>query len=201
MSYILIKWVKFMSKIWGAMLCISIIIAVFFGNPDSVISSIMDSGKSAVENVITLIGMMCFWSGIFNIFEKTSVIKKLSKVFSKTVGCLFSKDNLSNASKEYMCMNITTNIIGVGNAATVNGIKAIKSLHEDNNKKDIPSNNMTTFVLLNTASLQLIPSSMIALRAMYGSSNPTSIVIPVWIVTGLSLIAGIISIKILNKRM
>ncbi len=201
MSYILIKWVKFMSKIWGAMLCISIIIAVFFGNPDSVISSIMDSGKSAVENVITLIGMMCFWSGIFNIFEKTSVIKKLSKVFSKTVGFLFSKDNLSNASKEYMCMNITTNIIGVGNAATVNGIKAIKSLHEDNNKKDIPSNNMTTFVLLNTASLQLIPSSMIALRAMYGSSNPTSIVIPVWIVTGLSLIAGIISIKILNKRM
>lgn len=201
MSYILIKWVKFMSKIWGAMLCISIIIAVFFGNPDSVISSIMDSGKSAVENVITLIGMMCFWSGISNIFEKTSVIKKLSKIFSKTVGFLFSKDNLSNASKEYMCMNITTNIIGVGNAATVNGIKAIKSLHEDNNKKDIPSNNMTTFVLLNTASLQLIPSSMIALRAMYGSSNPTSIVIPVWIVTGLSLIAGIISIKILNKRM
>ena len=190
-----------MSKIWSAMLCISIVIAVFFGNPDSVISSIMDSGKSAVENVITLIGMMCFWSGIFNVFEKTSVIKKLSKIFSKTVGFLFSKNNLSDASKEYMCMNITTNIIGVGNAATVNGIKAIKSLHEDNNKKDIPSNNMTTFVLLNTASLQLIPSSMIALRAMYGSSNPTSIVIPVWIVTGLSLIAGIISIKILNKRM
>ena len=82
-----------------------------------------------------------------------------------------------------------------------NGIKAIKSLHEDNNKNDIPSNNMTTFVLLNTASLQLIPSSMIALRAMYGSSSPSSIVIPIWIVTGLSLIAGIISIKILNKRM
>lgn len=80
-------------------------------------------------------------------------------------------------------------------------IKAIKSLHEDNNKNDIPSNNMTTFVLLNTASLQLIPSSMIALRAMYGSSSPSSIVIPIWIVTGLSLIAGIISIKILNKRM
>ena len=189
-----------MSKIWSAMLCISIVIAVFFGNPDSVISSIMDSGKSAVENVITLIGMMCFWSGIFNIFEKTSVIKKLSKIFSKTVGFLFNKNNLSDASKEYMCMNITTNIIGVGNAATVNGIKAIKSLHEDNNKNDIPSNNMTTFVLLNTASLQLIPSSMIALRAMYGSSSPSSIVIPIWIVTGISLIAGIISIKILNKR-
>ena len=136
-----------MSKIWSAMLCIGIVIAVFFGNPDSVISSIMDSGKSAVENVITLIGMMCFWSGIFNIFEKTSVIKKLSKIFSKTVGFLFSKNNLSDASKEYMCMNITTNIIGVGNAATVNGIKAIKSLHEDNNKNDILATDIDNTIL------------------------------------------------------
>lgn len=190
-----------MSKIWSIMLIVSIIIAIFLGNPDTVINSIMDSGKNAVENVITLIGMMCFWSGIFNIFEKTSAIKKLSKIFSKTIGFLFNKKNLSDASKEYMCMNITTNIIGVGNAATVNGIKAIKSLHEDNNKSEVPSDNMTTFVLLNTASLQIIPSSMIALRAMYGSENPTSIVIPIWIITGISLIAGITAIKILNKKM
>lgn len=190
-----------MSKVWSAMLVISIVTAIFLGNPDTVINSIMDSGKSAVENVITLIGMMCFWSGIFNIFEKTSAIKKLSKLFSKSIGFLFNKKNLSDSSKEYMCMNITTNIIGVGNAATVNGIKAIKSLHDDNNQSDIPSDNMTTFVLLNTASLQLIPSSMIALRAMHGSHNPTSIVIPIWIVTGVSLIAGILAIKIINKKM
>lgn len=189
-----------MSKIWSFMLIISIVIAIFLGNPDTIISSIMDSGKSAVENVITLIGMMCFWSGIFNIFEKTSAIKKLSKVFSKTIGFLFNKKKLSDSSKEYMCMNITTNIIGVGNAATVNGIKAIKSLHNDNNQSDIPSDNMTTFVLLNTASLQLIPSSMIALRAMHGSQNPTAIVMPIWIVTGVSLIAGLLAIKIINKK-
>ena len=190
-----------MSKVWSFMLILSIIIAIFCGNPDTVINSIMNSSESAIKNVITLIGMMCFWSGIFNIFEKTNAIKKLSKVFSKTIGFLFNKKNLSDKSKEYMCMNITSNIIGVGNAATVNGIKAIKSLHEDNNKKDIPSDDMTTFVLLNTASLQIIPSSMIALRAMHGSQNPTSIVIPIWIVTGISLIAGIISIKIINKRL
>ena len=189
-----------MSKIWSAMLIVSIIVAIFIGNPDTVINSIMNSGKSAIENVISLIGMMCFWSGIFNIFEKTSAIKKLSKVFSKTIGFLFNKKNLSDTSKEYMCMNITTNIVGVGNAATVNGLKAIKSLHEDNNESETPSDNMTTFVLLNTASLQLIPSSMIALRAMYGSVSPTSIVIPIWIVTAISLISGIISIKILNKK-
>lgn len=189
-----------MSKIWSAMLIVSIIVSIFVGNPDTVINSIMNSGKSAIENVISLIGMMCFWSGIFNIFEKTNAIKKLSKVFSKTIGFLFNKKNLSDSSKEYMCMNIATNIVGVGNAATVNGLKAIKSLHEDNNEREIPSDNMTTFVLLNTASLQLIPSSMIALRSMYGSESPTSIVIPIWIVTAISLIAGIVAIKILNKK-
>ncbi len=189
-----------MSKVWCLMLIISIVVALFMGNPDTIINSIMDSGKNATQNVISLIGMMCFWSGIFNVFEKTSAIKKLSKFFSKTIGFLFDKKNLSDTSKEYMCMNLTTNIIGVGNASTVNGIKAIKSLHKDNNENKIPSNNMTVFVLLNTASLQLIPSSMIALRSLYGSESPTAIVIPIWIVTGFSLLTGIIAIKLINKK-
>ena len=190
----------YMSKIWGIMLGISITIALFLGNPDIVINSIMDSSKNAIENVLTLAGMICFWSGFFKIFESTNILKKLSKLFGKTIGFLFEKRNLSDKSKEYICMNITSNVIGVGNAATVNGIKAIKSLHEDNNKKELPSDNMTIFILLNTASIQLIPSSMIALRAMYGSSNPSFIVIPIWIVTGVSLFFGIVSIKILNKK-
>ena len=189
-----------MSKIWGFLIGLSIIVAIFLGKPDVVINSIMDSSRNAIENVLTLTGMICFWSGIFKIFESTSIIQKFSKLFEKTIGFLFNKNNLSDKSKEYICMNMTSNIIGVGNAATVNGINAIKSLHEDNQKQDFPSDNMTTFILLNTASLQLIPSSMIALRAMYGSLTPSSIVIPIWIVTGVSLVFGIISIKILNKK-
>lgn len=190
-----------MSKVWGSMLVISIMVALFLGTPDVVISSIMESSKGAVQNILSLASMVCFWSGIFNILEKTDSIKKLSKVFSKTISFLFNKEKLSDESKEYICMNVCTNIIGVGNASTVNGIKAINALDKDNDKSDLPSDNMTIFVLLNTASLQLIPSNMIALRAMYGSSNATSIVVPIWIVTGLSLISGIISIKILNKKM
>lgn len=190
-----------MSKIWGFMFIVSIIVAICIGTPDIVINSIMESSKSAIQNTMTLSGMICFWSGVFKIFESTSITQKLSKMFEVLLGFIFKKENLSSKSKEYMCMNITTNIIGVGNAATVNGIKAIKSLHKDNKEKEIPSDNMTIFILLNTASLQLVPSSMIALRAMYGSLNPTSIVIPIWIVTAVSLISGICSIKILNKVM
>src|SRR5574344_25677 len=190
-----------MSKVWGFMLVISIVVAILFGNHNIVVRSIMESGKSAVENVITLIGMMCFWSGIFNIFEKTSILKNISNIFNKTIGCLFDRKNISNTSKEYISMNIISNIIGIGNAATVNGIKAMKSLHEDNANSETPSNNMTLFVLLNTASLQIIPTSMIAMRAMFKSENPSSIVVPIWIVTGISILSGVISIKILNKRL
>ena len=85
-----------MSKIWSYMIILSIIIAIFFGMGDEVISAIMDGSKSAIENVITLCGMMCFWSGIFKIFENTSGLSKFSKFFSKILGFLFNKKDLTD---------------------------------------------------------------------------------------------------------
>lgn len=183
------------------MLIFSIIIALFTGNVEVIINSIMDSGKGAVENVLTLIGMMCFWNGLFNIFEHTSVIKKFSHFFQKIIGGLFNKKDMNEKANEYISLNVTSNIVGIGNASTVNGIKAIEELQELNHDKKTPNNNMTTFVLLNTASIQLIPTSIIALRAMYGSTAPSNVVVPIWIVTVVSLIVGMVSIKFLNKRM
>lgn len=188
-----------MSKIWGSIFITSIVISIFLGNANIVITSIMESGKNAITNVLELAGMMCFWSGIFNILENTSILKIFSKYLKKIIVKLFGKKNLSEKAIEYMSLNITSNIIGIGNASTLNGIKAIEELQLKNDKEDIPNDNMTTFVLLNTASIQIIPTSMIALRAMYGASNPSSIVVPVLIVTTISLIFGLTSIKILNK--
>lgn len=189
-----------MSKVWCTMITISIVVALFFGNTEVVITSIMNSGKTATQNVINLIGMMCFWSGIFNVFEHTNAIKKFSNAFSKIIIKAFNKEKLNDKSLTYMSMNIVSNMLGVGNAATLNGIRAIKSLNEENDNKDKPNNNMTTFVLINTASLQIIPTSIIGLRAVYGSINPTDIVIPIWIVTINSLIFGLMAIKFLNKK-
>ena len=190
-----------MAKIWGGMLIVSIVVTMITGNVNIVIDSIMESSTNAIENVITLAGMMCFWSGIFNIFENTTILDKFSNIFKKFIFILFDKKKLNKKAIECISLNVTSNVVGIGNAATLNGIKAINALQEENDIKDIPNDNMTTFVLLNTASLQLIPTNIIALRSMYGSVNPTSIVIPVWIVTACSLVAGITAIKILNKRM
>lgn len=190
-----------MAKIWGVMLIISIVISMATGNVNIVLDSVMQSSTSAIENIITLAGMMCFWSGIFNIFENTSILDKFSNIFRKFIFVLFDKKKLNKKAIDSISLNVTSNVIGIGNAATLNGIKAINALQEENDIKDTPNDNMTIFVLLNTASLQLIPTNIIALRSMYGSANPTSIVVPVWIVTLCSLIAGITAIKILNKRM
>ena len=190
-----------MSKIWGTLFITCIAVAIISGNSGVVIDSIVNSGKDTVENVLTLTGMMCFWSGIFKIFENTSFVKSFSRFFSKIVNLIFDKKTMKEKTKEYISFNIVSNIVGIGNASTINGIKAIENLQEENKIKEIPSDNMTTFVLLNTASIQLIPTSIIALRSLYGSTNPSSIVIPIWIVTCISLFFGILSIKILNKKM
>lgn len=190
-----------MAKVWGFMLVISLIIAMATGNVNVVIDSVMKSSASSIENVFTLTGMMCFWSGIFNIFENTSILDKFSNIFKKIIFVLFDKRSLNKQAVDYISLNVTSNIIGIGNASTLNGIKAINALQEENDVKDTPNDNMTTFILLNTASLQLIPTNIIALRSLYGSVNPTNIVVPIWIVTLCSLIVGIIAIKILNKRM
>lgn len=189
-----------MSKIWCGILLLSIIVAFLKGDPAVITSEIMNQSKISIENILTLIGMLCFWSGIFNIFGKTEAIKKFSQKIGSIISVLFNKKELSQEATEYMSMNITTNILGVGNASTINGIKAIEEMQKDNRFKDMPNDNMTTFILINTASIQLIPTSMIALRTMYNSASPSAILVPVWIVTVLALISGLIAIKILNKR-
>lgn len=188
-----------MSIVWVLLICISIIVAFCTGNPGIITSGVMEQGKVAVENMLTLIGMMCFWSGIFNIFSKTTAINSLSKAINNVTAKLFKKEEVNKEALEYMSMNISTNILGVGNASTVNGIKAITELQKINSNKDSPNDTMTTFVVINAASIQLIPTSMITMRAMYGSVSPASILVPVWIVTIVALFAGLTTIKILNK--
>ena len=129
-----------MSKIWAFMIIFSIVIAFFTGYTENVITCIMDSGKNATENVISLIAMTCFWSGIFNMFENTKAISKFGNFFKKFIYKLFDKKELSEKSVEYVSMNIASNVLGVGNAATVNGIKAMEELQKEN--EELKSDNL-----------------------------------------------------------
>lgn len=188
-----------MSIIWSIMIIISIVFTFLNGSADTLIEHITKASSSSIENVITLAGMLCFWTGVFNILKHTPLIEKLANFVKPITSKLFKKDEIDDEIMQDVALNVTSNAIGVGNASTVFGINATKKMQAKNKNKEKPNDTMTAFILLNTASIQLIPTTMISLRALHGSKNPGEIILSVWIVTVASLVAGLISIKILNK--
>ena len=188
-----------MSVIWSIMIIISILFSVINGNSGILIEHVTKASANSIENIITLAGMLCFWTGIFNILKNTPLIDKLAGVIKPWVGKLFKCDEIDDEIMQDVALNVTSNAIGVGNAATVFGISATKKMQAKNKDKDKPNDSMTTFILLNTASIQIIPTTIISLRAMYGSENPGCIILAVWLVTILALVAGLLTIKLLNK--
>lgn len=190
-----------MSKIWAFMIVFSIMAAIVFGNFGDITKHIMNASTDAVQNILKLAGMLCFWSGMFNIAKETSLLKRISGGLEPLIVKLFNKKEMTEEAKEAISLNIASNLIGVGNAATIYGIKGVEGLNKINKDKTKASDNMVLFVLINSASLQIIPTSIIMLRSVYSSKAPTCIVPAVWIVSLAAIIVGIISAKILNKIM
>ena len=188
-----------MSKIWSFMIIASIVVAFAWGDVAGIPNIIMESSITATENIVKLIGMTCFWSGMFNILQKTSLIEKLSKLITISIKRLFKREEVNDKAMENISLNMTCDMLGVGNAATVYGLKAIEELNKENDDKSRANDSIIMFVILNAASIQLIPTGMITLSAMYNSKNPVEIVPCVWLVTVVTLIVGIISCKVLNK--
>lgn len=189
-----------LNKIWPLFIIISFIYAFFSGNIDKINSGIFESTKSAVELSLTFLGTMCLWNGIMQIAYKSKLINKIVKLLTPIIKILFPEIKKNEKIKKEVSMNIIANIFGLGNAATPLGIKAMTSMQEVNTQKDTLSNSMMMFIVINTASLQIIPTTVIAIRTSLNSGNPTSIVVPVWIATISSIIAGICITKILIKR-
>lgn len=189
-----------LNKIWPIFIIISFIYAFFSANIDKVNSGIFESTKSAVELSLTFLGTMCLWNGIMQIAYKSKLINRIVKILNPIIKRIFPEIKKDEKIKKEVSMNIIANIFGLGNAATPLGIKAMTSMQEVNTKKDTLSDSMMMFIVINTASLQIIPTTVIAIRTSLNSSNPTSIVVPVWVATIFSIIAGICITKILIKR-
>ena len=188
-----------LNNIWPIFIIVSITFAIITGNIDKINTSIFESTSTAVELSITMIGTMCLWSGIMEIVANTSIIDKLLKLLRPVLRKIFPR--VEKDSKEYkeMCMNIIANLLGLGNAATPLGLKAMQTLQEKNKDKRTLTDTMAMFIVLNTASLQIIPTTVISIRASLNSNDPTKIIVPVWIATISAAIAGILAIKVFTK--
>ena len=185
--------------LWPIFIIISIIYAIFSGNLQNINNCIFESTESAVNLTLTLIGTTCLWSGIMEIASKTRTIDYLSKTINPIVKKLFKNITINGKSYNNIIMNIIANILGLGNAATPLGLKAMNELQKENKDKEKLSDNMMMLIVLNTSSLQIIPTTVIAIRSSLGSNNPSEIIFPVWISTICSAIIAIITCKIITK--
>ena len=192
-----------LNVIWPIFIIISVIYAFLCGNIENVSNGIFSSLNDVIDLSLTLLCTMCLWNGIMEIARNTSFVDRLCKMLNPLIKILFPRLENEKAKRE-ISMNIVANFLGLGNAATPLGLKAMKTLQEDNKIKDTLNNYMVMFIVLNTASLQLIPTNVIAIRNSLGSNSPSGIIFPVWIATIIAAIVGITATKILinlsNKK-
>ena len=185
--------------VWPVFIILSFSYAIFSGNLEKLNSSIFDSTADAVNLCINLLGPICLWNGIMQIASNTSILQKFTKILKPIIRFLFPEIQGNSIIYQEIAMNMVANILGLGNAATPLGLKAMKSMQKENPKKDTLTNAMATFIIINTASIQIIPTTVIAIRNSLESQNPTSIVFPVWIATICAAIAGITATKLFIK--
>lgn len=185
--------------LWPIFIIISIIYAVISGNIENLNNSIFQETENVVQFSLTLLGMTCLWSGIMEVALNTKIIDYLSKMLEPVINFLFDDIETDKECNKNITMNVIANILGLGNAATPLGLKAMNVLQKHNKDKNTLNDNMIMLIVLNTASLQVIPTTVLAIRNSLGSNNPTMIIVPIWIATICAAVVGIAVTKILIK--
>ncbi len=188
-----------MNYIWYFLIVISIIFGAVNGTIDQVARAIFLGCELTVKIVLTLIGIMTFWLGIMKIAEKSGIVEFLSKLLKPIAKVIFPEIPKDSPIIGDVAMNFTANALGLANAATPIGIKAMEGMQEINKDKESASNSMCTLLAMNTAGFQLIPATVIAILAANGCENPTQIIVPTLIVTGTAFISAILIAKLFSK--
>lgn len=183
-----------MNFVFPFVIIVCFFFSVFTGALDVTVTSGIDGAKSAVETAISLIGIICFWSGILNIAEKGGASEKCEKLLSPVINRLFPKTKC----KKNITMNIIANLFGAGNAATPAGISAIGKMDQENLHNPKPSREMCRFILINTASISIFPTTVLSILSSFGAKNPFSIVPLVWICSFLALSSALLAEKLFS---
>ena len=188
-----------LNYIWFALLAIALVVAMFNGTAAQVTKASVDSAKTAVEISLGLIGIMTLWLGIMRVAEKAGLVTMLARILTPFRRLLFPEVPPDHPAIGAMIMNLAANMLGLSNAATPLGIKAMEELQELNPEKETASNAMVTFLVLNTAGIQFIPATIIGVLATAGSKNPTAIISTTIVATMCGAAAAVTTAKILQR--
>lgn len=191
-----------MNWIWLFLILISFVCAAVTGRMEALSQGILEGAGSAVTLVFSTTGMMCLWTGFMKIAEKGGLTTLLSKLFSPVMRRLFPDYAPDSPAMGAITMNVTANLLGLGNAATPFGLNAMKEMQNARPDRDSVTANksMVLFVVLNTASIQLIPTFLGTVRMQYGSRSPFGILPGVWITSIASLLVGVAMVFLLYRK-
>lgn len=177
--------------IWLFMIMASVVCAFITGRMDNLAAAVTEGADKGVKLIISMAGVMCLWTGIMKIAEKSGLTKIIARILSPVLSRIMPDYSPDSKAIQAVSANITANILGLGNAATPLGITAMKEMQKANRLGDKPNDSMIMFVVINTASVQLIPASAAALRQAAGSADPYVILPYVWITSLCALLIGI----------
>ena len=177
--------------IWGVFILLGVIISIIKGD-NNLTNNLITSGTKGIDIIINLVPLMCLWLGTMKIADSSGLLNIISNKLSKIIRVVFPEIPKGDPTIAYISSNKVMNMLGLGNAATPFGIKAMTRLKELNNNSDIASRSMITFLVINTSSVTIIPTTVISLRIASGSNNPTEIMTACIITTFLSSFIGLL---------
>ena len=180
------------SYIWDFFIIIGVVFMIATGNIELLNNEILKGGTGGIKLLTEMLPLLVLWTGIMQIAEDSDLLEKFSKLVRPLLSKLFPSLPKDHPALGYIASNIAANALGLGSAATPFGLKAMECLQEDNPKKDTATEAMVTFLVLNTGGVTIIPTTVIALRMMYGSANPTEIILTSLLATLCSNVSGLI---------
>jgi spore maturation protein A len=189
-----------MKTIFFSLIMLGIVTALVNGEPQLVMTALVESANAAVTRSFTLLGILSAWLGLAKIAEKSGFLKSCSKILHPLLRPLFPSIPRGHPALDYITMNVSANLFGFGSAATPFGLKAMKELQELNGHSKDASEAMCTFLAINTSSVTLIPTTMVAMRASLGSARPETIVISSLFATSLSTLCAILLDLYMRRR-
>lgn len=181
-----------MSWIWAAMVLLSIVAAAILGNGSELSKAVLDGAQSGVTLIIGMAGAICLWSGVGQVMEHSGITGMLAKLFAPLLKLLFPDTRRDRVLARHLSANICANILGLGNAATPMGIRAAQRMATSAGP-GIASDQLCRLIVLNTASIQLIPTSVAAVRLAAGCTTPFDILPAVWLTSLCSAVLGLLS--------
>ena len=184
-----------MARIWTGMVALALLFGLYNGTVTQVANAAMEGAGAAVTLSITLAGVICLWSGIMEVIRQGGLSALLARLFRPVLARLFPENKDNEAAMEALSANVSANFLGLGNAATPLGIRAAAAMQ----RGKTATNDLCTLVVLNTASIQLIPATVAGVRAAAGSLSPFDILPAVWITSICSVAAGIAAARLLSK--